>query len=438
MPDLPSDARIEAELLSSCSTEDSDILKNVRTILTEADFSVDDNRTIYRALCALVDSGRATTYVEIFNWCQEHQRPITLSRITSTDPFPWAVDGYIRRLRELSLRRRLMIAGNDIMHAAADLTADLPSVFSRASGSVTAVSEDRMGEEVPEDLDGIIQAAGGVEQFLRERRGIMTPWNELNQHTCGWHNGELILIGARPSMGKTALALNAILKAGRVGVPSVFYSFEMTRESIFHRLICLIANISYNELLSGNLDPEARFRVQGAVAQISELPIRVVGASGRTALSVRVHAERLNRRGQCGFVVVDYIGIIRAADSEENRSRQLGKVARELKETAATLNIPVLALAQLNRQTATRDDKRPGLPDLRDSGELEEHADMVAFLHRPGYYNRNDPALERVAELIIAKQRNGDTPLITLEYHRNCGKFTDANQQEDSRQARFL
>ena len=258
--------------------------------------------------------------------------------------------------------------------------------------------------------------------------------------TGGWQPGELSLIAARPSMGKTAFALNACLHAAEKGIATVFYSFEMDRRSILLRLVCLRKPVRFQQILRGELNPVERRYVTDGLAEIDSIPLRVVGASGRTVLAVRSHAERLARRGKCGMIALDYIGLVRSSDSMDNRNQQLGETCRQLKGLAVELGIPALVLAQLNRGTESRNDKRPMMSDLRDSGELEEHADLVALIHRPGYYDRKNPDVQLTAELIVAKQRNGDTPVIQLEFHRQSGRFEDpeeTHEREDGNKLAF-
>jgi replicative DNA helicase len=224
-------------------------------------------------------------------------------------------------------------------------------------------------------------------------------------------------------MGKTALALNAVEAAAGRGVPSAFYSLEMSRDAIVKRLISLRTGITFQDIQRGELNPSERRSLAEALGHLCSIPIHIVQSAGKTALAIRCHAERLKHQGKLKFAAIDYTGLIRGSGSYENRNLEVGDIARQLKEMAGELDIPVLLLSQLNRGPEARPDKRPVLADLRDSGELENHADLVAFLHRPGYYKRDDETLRLKAELIIAKQRNGDTPTLPLLFRRESGQF---------------
>jgi replicative DNA helicase len=418
---LPSNRQIEAEVLGCCFAEDSSNLLNVRAVLSANDFVLDDHREIFATLVRIADAGCPLTVANAYEDLRAHSRPVTIGFLSDLEKgMDFALEGNMRRLRDLTTRRRMMLTASTLLHQAADLTASIDEVAAAAMRSMKA-SDNASG--TAETGEEIIAEAGGIAKFLAPKHGIGTPWSGLNQTTGGWQRGELALLAARPSMGKTALAINAIAHAAARGIPSVFYTYEMSKESILKRIICLLASISYQDLARDELAASERRFVAEATAELSGWPLRIVNASGKTALALSVHAERLQRQGKLELAAIDYIGLIHAGDRQQNRNQELGEICRQLKEMAGELNVPLLVLSQLSRAPETRPDKRPVQSDLRDSGELENHADLIAFLHRPGYYDRNNPALRLIAELIIAKQRNGDTPTLALNFRREYGRF---------------
>lgn len=424
--DLPSDIQLERSIIGSCFGEDTSRLATARSVIGEDHFTLDINRRMWRCLCRLADAGRALSATEVYSDMVANRESIGPGFISDfiVDDW-WAFDRYLPRLVELTKRRRLVVRGSALMHAAADQLTPIDEVAGSARAGIDA-DLDGVNLNEPETIGEIVEAAGGVDRFLAATNGVETPWHQVNY--CiggGWQPGELVLVAARPSMGKTAFALNACMHAAIRGTHTVFYSCEMSRESITKRLICMRANLNYHSLIRADLTFVERRAVQETLAWLDTIPLRIIGASGRTAFAIRSHSERLSRRGRCGMIAVDYIGLVRGSDATENRNKQLGEICRQLKELATQLKIPALVLAQLNRSTETRNDKRPMMGDLRDSGELEEHADLIALLHRPGYYDRRNPDIQLVAEVIIAKQRNGDTPVIQLEFHRTNGRFVD-------------
>jgi replicative DNA helicase len=420
---LPCSKQTEAEVLGACFSEDTGVLLNVRSLVTQEDFVLEDHKAIFAALCRRADAGDPLTVTTVWEDLQAHSKPINpgfVSDISTLADLGYAIEGNLRRLRGLTARRRLMIQASSLLQQAADLTMPVSDLVQNAVAAITSGDSGRYDSGGIEDK---IAEAGGIDAFLAPKHGISTPWSGLNWATGGWQNGELALLAARPSMGKTALALNAIWHAAVRGIPSVFYSYEMSVESIYKRLICLLAEVSYQDLNGGRLDPGKRRPVANAVAEIARHPLAIVNASGRNALWLRVDIERRQRKAGLKFAVIDYIGLISTGERQQNRNQELGETCRLLKQTAGELNIPLLVLSQLNRALELRADRRPMQSDLRDSGELENHADLIAFLHRPGYYDRNNPDLRLHAELIIAKQRNGDTPTIALNFRREYGRF---------------
>ncbi len=428
---MPSDPQLEKEILGGCIGEDTSKLSSARALVSEDHFTLELHRQVWASLCRLSDTGRALTMTEVQADITAHGGIVTFGQLLELDGMNWwAVDKYVPRLVELTKKRRLMLRGHQLVNAAMDPCTTSGDI---AASHISNIQTDLDGIDLheAENANDIVESIGGMDQFLAGSQGIQTPWPRVNDVTSGWQPGELAIIAARPSMGKTAFALNACVRAAVLGTPTVFYSFEMSKEAILKRLVSMKTGIIYQQIISGTLNPILRRMVIEAVSAIGQLPLSIVGASGRTVLAVRSHAERLARRGKCGLIALDYIGLVRAVegDGEQNRTRQLGDICRQLKNLATQLHIPALVLAQLNRSTESRNDKRPMMGDLRDSGELEEHADLIALLHRPGYYDRKNPDIQLVAEVIIAKQRNGDTPVIQLEFHRNNGRFTDPEEQ---------
>lgn len=431
-PKLPVDEQLEKDILGCCFAYDPSAMATVRSVLTPEDFSVMTHQQIFRSICRLSDSGGALDRTAVHADMNARTEPVTLGFLFDCEERGGLVilEKLLDRAKDLARRRMLMHRACQLAHDAGDLTIRLDDVASRAQASIREIygTADQGG---PEDIAAIIEQAGGIGEFLKPTRGILSPWPMVDHVTGGWQNGDLVLIGARPSMGKTALALEAVRHAAERGTPSVFYSYEMTREAVVMRLISRRTGIPFLDIRQGELNTSERRMVREAVEALGALPLRIVGASGKTVLAIRVHAERLYHQGKCGLIAVDYIGLIRGMDQRQlSRNHELGQICAQLKEIAGTLNVPMLVLSQLSRAPEGRNDKRPIMSDLRDSGDLESHADLIAFLHRPGYYNREDPSLRLVAELIISKQRNGDTPIIPLEFYRECGRFDPARQPE--------
>lgn len=431
---LPHDDQLEREILGCCFAEDPGVLANVRSILDASEFYVAQHQRVYRSLCRIAERGDPLTWTGVHAEMQTQIPPqqITLSELIefSAANVAYAIDKLLKRAKDLARRRALIWQAHEVMHRAADVNFPLDDVASSASQALKEAASDSGGDSA-EDICGIITEVGGIGAFLKPKMGIPTPWTALNYCLGGWQKGDLILIGARPSMGKTALMLNAVYGAARNGTPAVVYSYEMSRESLIMRLVSMLTGITFLDLQRGETNASERHLISQVIDHLGEIPLRIKQASGKTALAIRVHAERLHHKGLLELAAVDYIGLMRSGGRFDSRNHELGETCRQLKETAADLQVPFIVLSQLSRAPENRPDKRPGMSDLRDSGDLESHADVIGMLHRPGYYNREDEALRNAAELIIAKQRNGDTPIIPLCFRRESGKF-----ESDSREVK--
>ena len=279
-------------------------------------------------------------------------------------------------------------------------------------------------DESAETIAEIIAEEGGVDAFFAGTKGLSSPWSNVDYYTGGWKPGELSVVAARPSMGKTAFGVNAAWHAAKRNVPVNFYTLEMDKRAITLRFISLLTGITFNDLDQGQLTKVERGLVSEALTAIQDTPLRIIRATKKSVMAIRSHLERSKLKRDTRFSVVDYLGRFIQAGSDRNRAHELGAICSELKAMAIDTGTAMLLLCQLNRQLEGRPDKHPSLSDLRDSGEIEEHADIVAFIHRPEYFNRDDASLKFKAEFIIGKNRNGQTRTLDLHYQEHCGKFS--------------
>lgn len=437
MSGLPTNPDAERFVLGAILL-DQEFYSAAAGVLVPDDFSLEKHRRIWKRMGELHERRERIDRVTVINELMrfsELESCDGMAYVNSLDdgiPVVSSIDGYIRIVKEKANLRRIVFAAQHLMNRAMlgqEGAAEIQQGALKTFRDVYMEPEAGRAEDVP----GIIREAGGIQKFLQPSYGIPSPWRMFNHATGGWQKGELILLAARPSMGKTALALNAIWEAACRGVSSVFYTYEMSRESIIKRLISLLARVTYTDLQRDELNSSERRAVAEALELIQEKPILIVQAAGKSVLALRSHAERAKREGKLQFAAIDYIGLIHASDRQQNRNQELGEICRQLKELAGELDVPLLVLSQLSRAPETRTDKRPVQSDLRDSGELENHADLIGFLHRRGYYDREDLSLRTHAELIIAKQRNGDTPIVKLEFHREYGHFVEPSAEDQRR-----
>ena len=400
--------------------------------LAAEEFALEKHRRIFRRVEEIYKRGERIDHATVANELlkfNELDSVDGLSYLTDLDTglpqFP-NIEAYVRIVHEKAALRRLAVLYQQSMNRCLLAEEDSRVIIEDTRGALMKIYDSNQSEQA-ETLHEIVREAGGLNGFFASVAGIQSPWPIVDGYTGGWQDGDLVLLGARPSMGKTAFALNLLWHAAHMQAKNaVFYSYEMDKRAVARRLISLITGISYQSILQFQLTQIERASCRQAVDVLEDAPIRIVQASGKSVMALRAHAERLKHKGTLDLIGVDYIGLMRTAKKNQtNRTQELGEIARELKLISMDLQVPVVCLSQLNRGVEARNDKRPAMSDLRDSGEIEEHADLIGFLHRPGYYNRTDPGIQLVAELIIAKQRNGDTPLIELEFLRENGKFRE-------------
>jgi replicative DNA helicase len=254
--------------------------------------------------------------------------------------------------------------------------------------------------------------------------GLSTGFVELDRQSNGFQPSELVILAARPSMGKTAFVCNiAEYVAGAGETATLIFSLEQSKLELAERFLCIRAKLDGHKLRKGMLEPDERHALIDASAELSELPLFIDDSPGRTVAQIGAICRRLKRRNNLGLVIIDYLQLIEPEDTRANREQQIAQITRRLKGIAKENNLPVIALSQLNRGVELREDKRPRLADLRESGAIEQDADIVMFLHRPDAYNPEDrPGL---AEVIVAKHRSGPTGIVSLQWRKESMTFAD-------------
>jgi replicative DNA helicase len=359
-----------------------------------------------------------------------------LASLTEGLPRRPVIEDYIRIVKDKSLLRKLMAICSMAIARAADQSESAIGVLDETEGKLLEVSEKGLTQGF-QSLDKIVQNSFGTIDNLykqsREVTGLATDFTEFDRMTSGLQKGELIIIAARPSMGKTALAINIAQNAAinHSAIVAIF-SLEMSKESLLRRMLASQAWVDQQLLRKGFLGREDHAKLQNALGQLVESRMFIDDTAGISLAEMRAKARRLKQNaGGLDLVVVDYLQLMSATvpssgkKNYENRTQEVSAISRGLKALAKELNVPVVALSQLSRAGVQRkDDKRPMLSDLRESGSIEQDADVVAFIHRESYYNRDDEMSEAdkaKSEIIVAKQRNGPTDTVYLNF---IGKFT--------------
>jgi replicative DNA helicase len=405
------------------------------------DFSLDSHRRIFMRMSELMDSQRAVDIVTLAHELARYKEVEAvggvayLASLTEGLPRRPVIEEYIRIVKDKSLLRKLMMICSSAIARAADQSEDAIGVLDVTESQLLEVSEKGLTQGL-EGIDKIVaNSFGSIDNLYKQSRevtGLATDFTDLDRLTSGLQKDELIIIAARPSMGKTALAINIAQNAAinHNSIVAVF-SLEMSKESLLRRMLASQAWVDQQLLQKGFLGQEEHGKLQKALGELVESHIFIDDSAGISLAEMRAKARRLKQNaGGLDLVVVDYLQLMSASlaggkKGYENRTQEVSAISRGLKALAKELHVPVLALSQLSRASERRgEDKRPLLSDLRESGSIEQDADVVAFIHRESYYNRTEEltdAEKAEAEIIVAKQRNGPTDTVRLNW---LGKFT--------------
>jgi replicative DNA helicase len=419
------------------------------------DFALDSHRRIFLRMSELMNSQRAVDIVTLAHELARYKEVESvggvayLASLTEGLPRRPVIEEYIRIVKDKSLLRRLMSICSAAIARAADQSETALEVIGDAEARLLEVSEKGITRGL-EPLDLIVQHSfGSIDNLYKQSRevtGLATDFTEFDRMTSGLQRGELIIIAARPSMGKTALAINIAQNAAvNHGATVAIFSLEMSKESLLRRMLASQAWVDQRNLQTGFIRKEDHAKLERGLEQLVESRIFIDDSAGISLAEMRAKARRLRQTaGGLDLVVVDYLQLMSATlpaaggrkGGYENRTQEVSAISRGLKALAKELSVPVVALSQLSRASERRgEDKRPMLSDLRESGSIEQDADVVAFIHRESYYNRTEEMSEAdkaKSEIIIAKQRNGPTDTVYLNF---ISKFTRFDNPDMSHEA---
>jgi replicative DNA helicase len=353
-----------------------------------------------------------------------------LAELAESTPGASNVLAYGKIVRERSVLRQLIGAANQIADSAFTPDGrDTDTLLELAEQSVFQIAENRLKDSGPEKVAPLLIKAVEKVEFLHGSKGALTGlpsgFTDLDRMTTGWQGSDLVIVAARPSMGKTAFAVNMVEHAVMTGGSVLVFSMEMPSEQIVMRMLSSLGRIDQTRLRTGDLKDEDWDRFASAVSQLKDKKLYIDDTAALTPGEVRSRARRVAREtGGLDMVMVDYLQLMRTAKESENRATEISEISRSLKALAKEMKCPVVALSQLNRQLESRPDKRPMNSDLRESGAIEQDADVILFIYRDEVYNENTEDLG-IAEIIIGKQRNGPIGKVRLKFTGNLTKFED-------------
>lgn len=394
--------------------------------LRPEDFYLPEHCHVFSAMIDLHENGRPIDHLTVAAKMAETGHPpehVDLESLSGYAAGAGHVREYARIVRDLALRRRLLQEARGITSAALAGARPVRDLIEQAERSMLSVADvsasDLRKLTVEEELARLEQVRAGQPSV-----GQQTGFVDLDKLTTGLHKGNLLILAARPSMGKSSLAMNVVENVAEAGSAVAVFSLEMSRTELLRRMIASQSMIPGENLVRGPIDDARWKRLRETAAKVADWPLYVDDDADVGVLDIRARARRLSQRVDLALVVVDYLQLMRADASAESRNIEVGRITRGLKVLAKELDVPVLALSQLSRAVEHRSDKRPVLSDLRDSGSVEQDADVVMFLYREGYYE-DDAAEPEKTELNVAKQRNGPTGRLDLTFLEHYPRFAN-------------
>ena len=417
---------------------DNEALDKVADIVSVKDFYRQDHQIIYQHIHRLIERSQPADIVTVGESLESNSELNTvggleyLGLLAESTPTAANIRGYAQIIRERSIMRSLVEVGTDIVdNALSPQGRDAQQLLDESESKIFQIAEagknDRIGFTDIKEL--LPQVAERIDQLFQRDNpsdvtGIPTGYKDLDMMTSGLQPGDLIIIAGRPSMGKTSLALNICeYVAIDTGLPSAVFSMEMASTQLVSRLIGSVGKLNQHKMRTGQLDDNDWEKLSYALGQLNEAPIFIDEGSALNPYEVRARARRLHKQcGRLGLIVIDYLQLMGSAGSTENRATEISEISRSLKALAKELNVPVIALSQLNRSVEQRPDKRPVMSDLRESGAIEQDADVIMFIYRDEVYNPETPD-KGIAEIILAKQRNGPVGKVKLTFLGEYTKF---------------
>jgi replicative DNA helicase len=429
----PQNLEAEQAVLGAVLIENNALLK-VLDVIGESDFYRTSHRRIFHAILSLFDRNEAIDLVTVTEQLQRQNDletvggPSYLSALSERVPTAANVKYHARIVREKALLRALLTATTEIAGRVYEDSEEAESLLDFAEKTVFEISDHRIKSSFVAMRDVVNDSFKMIEELYSRKEtvtGLSTGFRDMDEMTTGLQKGDLIIVGGRPSMGKTAFAMNLAQHAAIANEETVaIFSLEMSTQQLVMRLLCSEARVDSNGVRKGFLKDQDWHKLTSAASRLGEAPIFIDDSMNANVLEVRAKARRLKMEHGLSLVIVDYLQLMQGRMGMERREQEISDITRSLKGLAKELEVPVIALSQLNRGVELRQDKRPTLADLRESGAIEQDADVIVFIYRDEVYNKNTER-KGIAELIVAKQRNGPTGTVKVSFLNYCTRFVD-------------
>lgn len=436
----PHDLEAEQAIIGSMLTDRDAVISSIE-ILKEEDFYREDNRAIYAAILNLynrsepIDIITVKAELESMGKFEQVGGLEYLAELPEKVPTTANAEKYIKIVEEKSILRRLIKTANEIIELGYSPTEDVEDIMEGAEKKIFDIMQQKNQKSYTPIKDVLVESFTKLEELYNRKQhitGVPTGFSELDYKTAGLHGSDLILIAARPAMGKTAFALNIATNASvRAKVPVAVFSLEMSKDQLVNRILCSEAMVDSNKVRTGKLEENDWTKLAESIGPLSEAEIYIDDTPGISVTEIRAKCRKLKLEKNIGMVVIDYLQLVQGSNKRNgSREQEISEISRSLKILAKELNVPVIALSQLSRAAEQRPDHRPMLSDLRESGAIEQDADIVMFLYRDDYYNE-DSEKKDIAEVIIAKHRGGSTGTVELLWLGSYTKFVNLEKRFD-------
>ena len=437
----PNDIEAEQAIIGSMLT-DKDAVISAIEVLKPEDFYREDNKTIYEAILNLYNRSEPIDIITVRAELESMGRIDNVGGLEYLAELPEKVPTtanamkYIKIVEEKSALRKLIKTANEIIELGYNPTEEVDDIMEGAEKKIFNIMQDKEQKGYSPLKDVLVESFTKLEELYNRKQhitGVPSGFTDLDYRTAGFHGSELILIAARPAMGKTAFALNIATNAAlRANVPVAVFSLEMSKEQLVNRILCSESMVDSNKVRTGKLEEDDWTKLAETIGPLSEAEMYIDDTPGINIMEIRAKCRKLKIEKNIGLVVIDYLQLIQGTGKRNgSREQEISEISRSLKILAKELDVPVIALSQLSRAAEQRPDHRPMLSDLRESGAIEQDADIVMFLYRDDYYNP-DTEKKGVAEVIIAKHRGGSTGTVELLWLGNYTKFVNIEKRFDN------
>ena len=422
---------------------DEDVLSDVTEEILARDFYDKRHTTIYEGMLRLFEHHKPVDLLTLTDELKKKRElevvggSAYLAELTNYVPTAAHAKSYAEIVSQKAVRRRLIKASGDISELGYNEDRSVAELLEKAEADLFAVSDQNVKQDLTSLETIMLENFDRLEELHKNKgqlRGMKTGYRDLDNMTAGLQRSDLIILASRPAMGKTTLVTNLAYNVATLNKQSVlFFSLEMSKEQLIDRMLADVAGVDAWKIRTGNLSDEDFAKLSEASGEMAEAPLFIDDTPGMSVLEMRTKARRAAHNAPLGLVIVDYLQLMQSnvTRSDGNRVQEVSEISRGLKLLARELDVPVIALSQLSRSVESRSPQIPMLADLRESGSIEQDADIVTFIYRPGYYNPDDPELKNITELHIAKHRNGPVGRVELYFHPERLRFMSLDKRHD-------